>query len=366
MTKPAIGFAIVVLIASGLVVVYLLSYATNRVYSPGGSLSLIAVGDSIGYNVKNEDLSSLAGMINDTDIFIFNLEGALRRSNDEALRCEGFPSQSVLTSDASFAKYMKLAPVTIANMANNHVLDCGSEGIESSKRILSEHGLLWVGAGSGLQEACQPLVVNVRNRRVAFVSYNFVISPLVSAKPDEAGAATLSACQHNYDEIRSQGADLIIASVHYGFWSSDVVEGQVQLVSRLLSAGVDVVIGHSPHIPQAVMATGGKLALFSLGNFVFKPDYEMPPLAYTSIIAKIEFFEHSIDLTVRPVMIDDRGIPRIDPGSETVSRVAKASERFGTFLDIRGSVGRLSIARKENVCEFPHWYRCLHVQFAPS
>jgi len=365
MTKPAIGFAIVVLIASGLVV-YLLSYATNRVYSPGGSLSLIAVGDSIGYNVKNEDLSSLAGMINDTDIFIFNLEGVLRRSKDETLRCEGFPSQSVLTSDASFAKYMKLAPVTIANMANNHVLDCGSEGIESSKRILSEHGLLWVGAGSGLQEACQPLVVNVRNRRVAFVSYNFVISPLVSAKPDEAGAATLSACQHNYDEIRSQGADLIIASVHYGFWSSDVVEGQVQLVSRLLSAGVDVVIGHSPHIPQAVMATGGKLALFSLGNFVFKPDYEMPPLAYTSIIAKIEFFEHSIDLTVRPVMIDDRGIPRIDPGSETVSRVAKASERFGTFLDIRGSVGRLSIARKENVCEFPHWYRCLHVQFAPS
>ncbi len=46
--------------------------------SPEEIVSIMAVGDSIGYNIENENLSNLSSIIhNSTDIFIFNLEGVL-------------------------------------------------------------------------------------------------------------------------------------------------------------------------------------------------------------------------------------------------------------------------------------------------
>jgi hypothetical protein len=46
--------------------------------SPEKIVSIMAAGDSIGYNIENQNLSNLSSIIhNSTDIFIFNLEGVL-------------------------------------------------------------------------------------------------------------------------------------------------------------------------------------------------------------------------------------------------------------------------------------------------
>jgi hypothetical protein len=73
-------------------------------------VSIMAVGDSIGYNIENENLSNLSSIIrNSTDIFIFNLEGvladnaSLSNSSSSAVVCEGFPSlQSTFVSNSTF------------------------------------------------------------------------------------------------------------------------------------------------------------------------------------------------------------------------------------------------------------------------
>jgi hypothetical protein len=109
-------------------------------------VSIMAVGDSIGYNIENENLSNLSSIIrNSTDIFIFNLEGvladnaSLSNSSSSAVVCEGFPSlQSTFVSNSTFVDYLKLAPITIANLANNHVFDCGAEGVNETKKVLKE------------------------------------------------------------------------------------------------------------------------------------------------------------------------------------------------------------------------------------
>ena len=341
-------FVIPVAIALSIGIPFLLFYATNNseLEHPRESISIIAVGDSIGYNIQSEVLSHLTDFINDTDIFIFNLEGVLLDSN-QVSGCKGFPEvQSILTSSSTFVEYMKLAPLTVANMANNHVLDCGAAGIEGTKRILSDRGILSVGAGQNLNEACEPLLVEVMDRRIAFVSYNFVITEAVSADTAKAGAASLDSCNHDYYRIRSDGADIIIASIHYGIWSGEVNQDQVRLVNKLFDSGVDIVIGHSPHIPQAVMVKDGKLAFFSLGNFIFRPDYTMPPLAHTTIFPRIDLYADRIDVTIYPIIIDDDGIPHIHKGSDIISRIANASEELNTFLDVRNNLGHISVSRK--------------------
>ena len=114
--KSLIFIVISAIIISGIVI--LINTSDNE-----QGISIIAVGDSIGYNIENENLTHLPELIQNTDIFLVNLEGVLLDSQDE-IPCESLPNQSLFTSDETFAKLLKLAPITIANLANNHILDC--------------------------------------------------------------------------------------------------------------------------------------------------------------------------------------------------------------------------------------------------
>lgn len=321
-------------------------------------VSIMGVGDSIGYNIVNENLSNLSSIIhNSTDIFIFNLEGvladdaSLSNSSSSAVICEGFPSrQSTFVSNSTFVDYLKLAPITIANLANNHIFDCGAVGINETKKVLEEKNILSVGAGQDLQEACEPLLVQHEGLRIVFVSYNFVNDDLVSAQANRAGGASMDACNHDYNSIRSQkGADLIIASIHLGYWSPDVNEEQVKVVQHLFDSGVDIVIGHSPHMPQAIAATkGGNLAFFSLGNFILRPDYIMPELAHTTIVPQIDIYaNNTVNVIIYPVRIDDDGIPHLEElsNNDIISRIAKDSDEFSTSIIIHDNLGLLAVKR---------------------
>jgi poly-gamma-glutamate synthesis protein (capsule biosynthesis protein) len=309
-------------------------------------VSIVAVGDSIGYNIKLENLSHLSDLIV-SDIFIFNLEGALTEPNN-IQECRKLPNQSLLTSSPNFVGYMKLAPVTIANLANNHVLDCGPNGLEEGKRYVLDHGMLYVGAGKNLAEACDPLFVEVNDMKIAFLSYNFVQLDLVSADASAAGAASLDGCDHDYDSIGSK-ADVIVASIHIGIWSEKVDEEQIKIVNRLFDSGVEVVIGHSAHMPQAVMTRDGKVAFFSLGNFIFRPDYEMPSKAHAAIMPRIDIYNDRIDVTVYPIKIDDSGIPHLDENKGIISKIVNDSKAFSTEMRMKENLGYFSVSRTTTI-----------------
>ena len=311
----------------------------------------MAVGDSIGYNIDSKKLSNLSQIIKAPDIFIFNLEGVLIDSTDKAVECKGFPAyQSTFVSNSSFVHQLKLAPVTIANLANNHIYDCGSEGIRETKKILDEQGILSVGAGQDLLEACKPLFVSAKGNVIAFVSYNFMIRDLVSAGMNRSGAADMDACSHDYNKLKEKNADIVIASVHLGYWSANVTQKQVAEIQHLFDSGVDIVIGHSPHIPQAIGATeAGNLVFFSLGNFILRPNYIMPPLAYKTIVPRLDIMENNtINLSIYPVIIDKEDIPHLEENknNDIISRIVKDSGNFYTSIKIRDKLGFLSVKSK--------------------
>jgi poly-gamma-glutamate capsule biosynthesis protein CapA/YwtB (metallophosphatase superfamily) len=326
--------------------------ATATSSSSEDMLSIMAVGDSIGYNIDGKKLSNLSQIIKAPDIFIFNLEGVLIDSMDKGPECKGFPAyQSVFVSNSSFVRHLKLAPITIANLANNHIYDCGSEGIKETKKILHEQGILSVGAGQNLQDACEPLFISAKDKVIAFVSYNYMIRDLVSADKNRSGAADMDACSHDYNKLKQRNADVIIASIHLGYWSANVTQRQVTEIQSLFDSGVDIVIGHSPHIPQAIMVTeAGNLAFFSLGNFILRPDYPMPPLAYATIVPRLDVMENNtVDVTIYPVRIDNYGIPHLEQNNNNnniISRIAKDSDNFNTSIKIRDNLGLLSVKPK--------------------
>lgn len=74
----------------------------------------------------------------------------------------------------------------------------------------------------------------------------------------------------NLDKLKQQNPDLIIASFHWGKEASTTPDGnQIQLAHQAIDNGVDLVIGHHPHVIQGIEKYKGKYIVYSLGNFCF-------------------------------------------------------------------------------------------------
>ena len=74
--------------------------------------------------------------------------------------------------------------------------------------------------------------------------------------------------KNDIETVKDQ-VDVIIVSMHWGVEDTNVpTESQKQIAEYLSSLGVNLVIGHHPHVVQPVEYVGDTLVLYSLGNFI--------------------------------------------------------------------------------------------------
>jgi len=341
---------------------------------PTSSVVIAAVGDCSGYNIvkyqeeSSDPLASVRNLIEQSDIFLFNMEGVLLPS--EYLEfCIQYPNQSCFVSPPGFASYMKAANLTVASLANNHILDGGEIGLEETKAALSENSIYYVGAGSNASEACQPLLLTIKGVKIGFLAYNLFNEVVFSAMENSPGAASFIVCNVTDSIGRlKEKADVVIVVLHWGTsWTQEVTASQRVTADQMHQAGADIVIGHHPHMLQAVKADEKKLAVFSLGNFMLRPDYTMPPNAHNSMIAIIEIDERKVrQCYLYPIRLDADGIPRLPTRAEAriiLSNMADLSEPFGTQIEIEKWVGVIHTTTANSVTDvFPFWFNSSQLQ----
>ena len=69
--------------------------------------------------------------------------------------------------------------------------------------------------------------------------------------------------------IKNQKSDRVIVNMHWGFEYSDRSVGTQQDVAhKLIDEGVDLIVGHHPHVIQELEIYKGKPIVYSLGNFI--------------------------------------------------------------------------------------------------
>ena len=74
----------------------------------------------------------------------------------------------------------------------------------------------------------------------------------------------------NIESLKEEGAQIIIASFHWGVERSNVPdETQVELAHSAIDHGADLVLGHHPHVLQGIETYKGKNIIYSLANFCF-------------------------------------------------------------------------------------------------
>lgn len=167
----------------------------------------------------------------------------------------------------------------VVGLANNHILDFGSQGVADTIELCAKNNIPTVGAGLNLKNAQKPLYKEVKGSTVAIIAiaeHEFNI-----ATQEGAGAAPIDAID-NYQQIVSakQRADLVIVTLHGGNeYFPYPRPGLRKLCKHYIDIGADAVICHHPHVAGAYEIYKDTPIVYSLGNFLF--DRENAPEGWT-------------------------------------------------------------------------------------
>lgn len=184
-----------------------------------------------------------------------------------------------LLGDARFGRF------DYVSLGNNHINDSLSAGIRRTCEHLDELGVLHSGANRSPEEQDAFPIVKVSGVKIALLAYTFSTNgvPLDAAStPHGVNVVRFNAFRDvDYDDslirrhaalARERGADFVVSTHH---WCCDhEVYPPARVVPRahaLFEAGVDLIIGHHPHIIGPVdvhEARDGRrcLAYWSLGS----------------------------------------------------------------------------------------------------
>lgn len=158
------------------------------------------------------------------------------------------------------------------SIANNHTLDRGEKAIVNATTYMDSKDLIYSGArrspGSHVQ------VFKKNNINFAFVAYTYGTNGILVPKGKDYLVNLYSHEKASVDinAIKNE-VDFIIVSMHWGDeYTLYPNKYQIDAASHLSSLGVDLIIGHHPHVIQPVdeiISNNHKtFVTYSLGNFL--------------------------------------------------------------------------------------------------
>ncbi|HEY4485520.1 MAG TPA: CapA family protein [Nitrospiria bacterium] len=276
------------------------------------------------------------------DIVIGNLEGPLTHGGEPTDKRYVFRSPPEKVAPA-----LARAGFNVVSLANNHVLDYGEIGLTDTMKALDEAGIHHSGAGKNLEEARRAATLDIHGIRFAFLAYSFTFPEEFWATPDRAGTAFGHEASILADVAAAKrAADVVIVSFHWGQEAATELRPyQTQIGRAAIGAGAAVVIGHHPHVLQAVEKYGDGVILYSLGNFAFG---SFSQTARTSAIAMLQFEGPRLaSLTLIPLNVLNEEVifqprPLTGPAADAVvAHLQELSSPMGTVLENDHGTARL-------------------------
>ncbi|WP_339169446.1 CapA family protein [Paenibacillus sp. FSL R5-0341] len=221
--------------------------------------------DKNGYDYP---FAKLGRLFKDDDLTIGNLETPITLGGTSAA-----DKTYVYKSSPKALAAMASAGFDAVNLANNHILDQGVEGLVDTLTYLKEYGIAHTGAGMNRDEAYAPAYLERKGMKIALLGFSRVV-PETSwkAEGNRAGVAEAYDSTGAVKAIQEarQKADLVIVVAHWGEERvSNPNSDQTRLAHEFVDAGADLVIGGHPHVLQGLEYYKGKWIAYSTGNFIF-------------------------------------------------------------------------------------------------
>lgn len=297
----------------------------------GGDLML---GRLVNENLDNATPSYVWGnlhpLLKSTDINLVNLENTFTKS------AQAVPKVFNFKADPEKVSVLKEGPVHIVNIANNHILDYGEEGLFETIEVLDHAHIHHVGAGININKALEPCIMEKNGVKIGFLGCtdNESTWKATSTHPGtffvEVGDFTdLAKC---IKDLRTK-VDILILSIHWGpNMRQHPLPSFQKFAHGLIDLGIDILHGHSAHIFQGIEVYKKGLILYDTGDFV--DDYAVDPLLRNDrsffFIVKLDK-KGLISLKMIPTLISKFQV-NIAHDPDSLELMERLSEDFNTFF----------------------------------
>ena len=188
-------------------------------------------------------------------------------------------------SPIEFLKAVKDSGIGLVSLAHNHVLDYGTQGLDTTISKIKEQNIEITGIKNKVDEEKTKEQENsdftgnikeINGIKVAFLGYTYGLSNENEVTDEEKKSANIYSEELAQKDIEyaKQNSNYIIAIMHWGdVNSSEISEYQRNITAFLVENGVDMILGSHPSVvePMEIIQTEeGKnvLVAYSLGNYI--------------------------------------------------------------------------------------------------
>lgn len=249
--------------------------------------------------LKNDLFSEeIVSFFESSDLNILNLEcPVIEKLNGKKISKTG---PHLNTSSEIFTQLRKINTHALT-LANNHILDFGSAGLESTLQMCKENEILTTGAGTNLVDASTPAIIEKNGVRIGIV--NFCENEWSTATNESPGANPLDliTVYNTLKDIRTK-VDFVIVIVHGGHEYYNYPSPRMVKQYRFFAqVGADVVIGHHTHCISGYEIFNKVPIFYSLGNFLFTLDSEYKDW-YTGLILQLTISDSKeLNFSIHPI-----------------------------------------------------------------
>lgn len=218
------------------------------------------------------------------DILLANLEGPIAK-------------KAIQTSKTIAFRFMPdVAPVLknhffdLLSLANNHALDMGAAGYESSWELINEQGMTPFGYPKVVNDNSTGVVM-LQDQKIAFLGLDDV-----DFKIDQNAAVA------KIKELTERGYK-VIPYIHWGIeYVHTPNQRQKDLSYAFLDAGAIAIIAHHPHVVETFEIYKNKPIFYSLGNAIFDQEFSKDTQEGLSLALIIS--NDQIEINFLPIKID--------------------------------------------------------------
>lgn len=273
-------------------------------------VNLIIGSDLVPTNVnielfnKGDNNSLLGEELNDiwldADMRIFNLETPLTNI-EEPINKQG-PN---LKAPISTIKGIKKLNPTLVTLANNHILDQGEQGLNTTLKLFKNHGISSIGAGNNISEASKPFILEEKGITIGI--YTCAEKEFTIASETRPGANPFDPLESldHINELKKR-SDFVIVLYHGGKEQYRYPSPNLQKIcKKIVDKGADLVICQHSHCIGSFEKYKNSTIVYGQGNFIFnKIDNEY---WNNSLLIQVNI-EKNLTIDYLPVVKTEKGI----------------------------------------------------------
>lgn len=316
----------------------------SYLHKSSGSIAIGLAGDVMLGRLVNEQIKNtsyaypwgnILPELKSKDFILINLETTLTGST--AL----IPKVFNFKADPAVVKTLEIGNIHVVNLANNHSLDFGIEGLEETITTLDSAKIAHVGAGKNAREAQKPTISTRNGVRIGILGYtdNEPTWKATNTKPGTNYISILNPSEPIFESIRDlkSKVDICIFTIHWGPNMKEFPSPEfINFAHRVIDAGADIFHGHSAHVVQGIQKYKDSIIIYDSGDFVDDYAVDSGLRNDLSFLFTVEIEKNQLKrLILLPVKISNMQVNKAEgaDAQTIIDLMKKRSVPFGTQFE---------------------------------